>query len=162
MMDMGSYVVHMARMLGGEEPSVISATAKLHEPDVDRAMSAELQFPSGHTASVHCSMWSSSLLHLAARVVGDRGELRVFNPIAPQFVSWLTVRSGGTRRFEIPARRPTYAYQLDAFCDAVLRGQPALTDRAGRGGEHDGHRCRVPCSQHAPTRSVNTAKESAS
>jgi predicted dehydrogenase len=128
MMDMGSYVVHMARMLGGEEPSVTSASAKLHDPDVDRAMSAELQFPSGHTATVHCSMWSSSFLHLAARVVGDLGELRVFNPIAPQFASWLTVRSGGTRRIEIPARRPTYSYQLDAFCDAVLRGQPALTD----------------------------------
>jgi predicted dehydrogenase len=127
MMDMGSYVVHMARMLGGEEPSVLSATAKLHGADIDRAMSAELQFPSGHTASVHCSMWSSSLLHLAARVVGDQGELRVFNPIGPQYVSWLTVRSGGTRRIEIPARRPTYAYQLDAFCDAVLRGRPALT-----------------------------------
>ena len=128
MMDMGSYVIHMARMLGGEEPSVVSARAKLQGPDIDRAMSAELQFPSGHTASVHCSMWSSSLLHLAARVVGDQGELRVFNPIAPQFLSWLTVRSGGTRRIEIPARRPTYAYQLDAFCDAVLRGEPVLTD----------------------------------
>lgn len=127
MMDMGSYVVHMARMLGGEEPSVLSAAAKLHGADIDRAMSAELQFPSGHTGSVHCSMWSSSLLHLAARVVGDQGELRVFNPIGPQYASWLTVRSGGTRRIEIPARRPTYAYQLDAFCDAVLRGRPALT-----------------------------------
>ena len=88
-------------------------------------MSAELRFPSGHTASVHCSMWSSSLLHLAARVTGDDGELRVFNPIAPQYLSWLTVRSGGARRTEIPSRRPTYAYQLDAFCDAVLRGRPA-------------------------------------
>jgi predicted dehydrogenase len=127
MMDMGTYVVHMARMLGGEEPSVTSATAKLHDPDVDRAMRAELQFPGGHTASVHCSMWSSSLLHLAARVVGDDGELRVFNPIGPQFISWLTVRSGGGRRTEIPSRRPTYDYQLDAFCDAALRGGPVLT-----------------------------------
>ena len=127
MMDMGCYVVNMARMLGGEEPSVISATAKLHDPDIDRAMSAELRFPSGHTASVHCSMWSSSLLHVAARVSGDNGELRVFNPIGPQYLSWLTVRSGGSRRTEIPSRRPTYAYQLDAFCNAVLRGQPAAT-----------------------------------
>ena len=102
MMDMGSYVVHMARMLGGEEPSVVSATAKLHAPEVDRAMSAELQFPSGHTASVHCSMWSSSFLHLAARVVGDRGEMRVFNPIAPQYASWLTVRSGRRPAFRDP------------------------------------------------------------
>jgi predicted dehydrogenase len=86
-----------------------------------------LQFPSGHTASVHCSMWSSSILHLAARAVGEEGELRVFNPIAPQYTSWLTVRAGGGRRIEIPSRRPTYAYQLDAFCNAILRGQPVLT-----------------------------------
>ena len=127
MMDMGTYVVHMARMLAGGEPVVTSATPKLHDPDVDRAMSAELQFPDGPTASVHCSMWSSSVLHLAAKVVGDDGELRVFNPIGPQFISWLTVRSGGGRRTEIPSRRPTYAYQLDAFCHAVLRGGPVLT-----------------------------------
>jgi predicted dehydrogenase len=127
MMDMGSYVVHMARLLGGEEPTVIAADAKLQSPEVDRAMSAHLQFPGGHTASVHCSMWSSSFLHLAARVVGDQGEMRVFNPIAPQYVSWLRVRSGDIRRTEIPSRRPTYSFQLDAFCHAVLRGGPVLT-----------------------------------
>lgn len=127
MMDMGCYVVHMARMLGDGEPSVSSATAKLKTPEVDRAMSAELSFPGGHTGSVHCSMWSASLLHLSARVVGDDGEMRVFNPIGPHFASWLSVRSGGGRRIELPSRRPTYAYQLEAFCDAVLRGQPVLT-----------------------------------
>ena len=127
MMDMGSYVVHWARLLGGEEPSVVSATAKLRNPEIDRAMDADLLFPSGHTGTVHCSMWSRSVLHLAARVTGDRGELRVFNPIAPQTFSWLTVRTGGRRRRELTSRRPTYAYQLDAFCDAVLRGGPVLT-----------------------------------
>jgi predicted dehydrogenase len=127
MMDMGSYVVNMARMLSGEEPTVASARAKLQDPDIDRAMSAELRFPSGVSATVHCSMWSSSLLRVAARVTGDRGQLSVLNPFAPQAASWLTVRSGGTRRHEIPARRPTYDYQLDAFCDAVLRGRPVAT-----------------------------------
>ncbi len=127
MMDMGSYVVHWARLLGREEPAVVSATPVLHTPEVDRAMQAELQFPGGHSATVHCSMWSRSLLHLSARVVGDDGELRVFNPIAPQTLSWLTVRSDGGRRTEFPSRRPTYSYQLDAFRDAVLRGGPILT-----------------------------------
>jgi predicted dehydrogenase len=130
MMDMGSYVVHWARLLGGEEPTVVSARAKLQSPEVDRAMDAELVFPSGHTGTVHCSMWSRSVLRLAARVLGDRGELRVVNPIAPQAVSWLTVWSGGRRRRERTSRRPTYAYQLDAFCDAALRGGPVLTPPA--------------------------------
>src|SRR6267154_1651697 len=64
LMDAGCYAVHMARFLGGEEPAVVSATAKLHKPDVDRAMHAELRFPSGHTGTVHCSMWSSTLLRI--------------------------------------------------------------------------------------------------
>jgi predicted dehydrogenase len=127
MMDMGSYVVHWARLLGGGEPTVVSATPTLHTDEVDRAMRAELRFPGGHRATVHCSMWSKSLLHVAARVVGDDGELTVLNPIAPQAFSWLTVTSGDGRRREFPSRRPTYDYQLGAFCDAVLRGRPILT-----------------------------------
>jgi predicted dehydrogenase len=127
MMDMGSYVVHWARLLGREEPAVLSAAAKLQSPDIDRAMDAELSFPGGHTATLHCSMWSRSLLHIEARVAGKDGTMRVFNPIAPQTVSVLTVRSGGRRRFELGSRRTTYAYQLDAFCDAVLRNGPVLT-----------------------------------
>ena len=127
MMDMGSYVVHMARMLGDGEPEVLEAEAKLHSPGVDRAMRARLRFGAGHTATVHCSMWSSSVLHLAARVTGDEGELRVFNPIAPHYASWLTVRDRGGRRIEIPSRRPTYSFQLDAFCDAVRRQRPVMT-----------------------------------
>ena len=71
MMDMGCYVVNMARMLGGEEPTVVSARPSCTIRTIDRAMSAELRFPSGASATVHCSMWSSSLLRLAARVTGD-------------------------------------------------------------------------------------------
>jgi predicted dehydrogenase len=127
MMDMGCYVVNMVRMLSGEEPDVRSATAKLQSADVDRAMSAVLEFPAGHIARVHCSMWSSSVLHVAVKVTGDEGEMRVLNPFAPQALSWMRIRSGGARRNEFPDRRPTYAYQLDAFCSAVLRGRPMVT-----------------------------------
>ncbi len=127
MMDMGCYVVNMVRMLSGEEPEVRSARAKLQSADVDRAMSALLEFPAGHVARVHCSMWSSSLLHVAVKVTGDQGEMRVVNPLAPQFLSWMRIRSDVGRRTEFPDRRPTYAYQLDAFCDAVLRRRPVAT-----------------------------------
>ena len=126
-MDAGCYAIHMARLLGGEEPEVVSAQAKLHTPQVDRAMTAELRFPSGHTGTVKCSMWSSSVLSLSARATGDRGRLRVWNPLAPQMLHRLTVRSDGGARRERLSRRPTYDYQLDAFCAAVLRGQPPLT-----------------------------------
>jgi predicted dehydrogenase len=127
LMDAGCYAVHMARALGGSEPEVVSAQAKLRSPTVDRAMRAELRFDAGHTAKVTCSMWSSSLLRISARVVGDAGELRVLNPNSPQLGHRMTVRAGGNRRSERFERRPSYAYQLDAFVAAVQRGEPVLT-----------------------------------
>ncbi len=39
----------------------------------------------------------------------------------------MTVKANGSRRVERLTRRPTYEFQLEAFCAAVLRGEPTLT-----------------------------------
>lgn len=129
-MDAGCYAVHMARTFGGCTPDVVSAHAQLRDPQVDRAMTAELRFPGGHTGRVRCSMWSSDLLRVSARVIGDRGEVRVLNPVLPHIFHRLSIRSVGGKRVERFSRRTSYAYQLDAFAAAVLRGQPVLTTPA--------------------------------
>jgi predicted dehydrogenase len=126
-MDAGCYAVHIVRTFGGGTPDVVSAQAKLRDPQVDRAMTAELRFAGGHSGRVECSMWSSRLLRLSAKVVGDDGELRVLNPVTPQFFHRLSVRSPNGKRVERFPRRPTYAYQLDAFAASVLRGEPVIT-----------------------------------
>jgi predicted dehydrogenase len=126
-MDAGCYAVHMVRTFGGSTPEVVSAQAKLRDPRVDRAMTAELRFAEGHTGRVSCSMWSAQLLRISAKVVGDEGEVRVFNPVMPTFYHRLVVRSGGRKRVERFGHRPSYAYQLDAFAGAVLRGAPVKT-----------------------------------
>jgi predicted dehydrogenase len=129
-MDVGTYTVHMARLLGCEEPTVVSAEAKLRTPDIDRAMRAELTFPSGHTGRITCSMWSSALIQTYARAIGERGVMRVINPTSPQMWHRMRVKTDGKSRTERFPRRPTYEYQLDAFCAAVLRGEPTLTPPA--------------------------------
>jgi predicted dehydrogenase len=130
MMDAGCYAVHMARTFGGSTPEVVSAQAKLRDPQVDRAMTAELRFAEGHTGRVRCSMWSSRLFEITAHVVGERGEVRLFNPVTPQFFHRLSIRSSDGKRVERFPRRPSYAYQLDAFAGAVLRGEPVKTTPA--------------------------------
>jgi predicted dehydrogenase len=127
LMDAGCYAVHIVRTFGGSTPEVIWAKAKLRDPQIDRAMTAELRFAAGHTGRVRCSMWSARLLEISARVVGDRGELKLFNPVTPQFVNRLSIRSPEGRRVERFPHRPSYAYQLDAFAAAVLRGEPVKT-----------------------------------
>ena len=69
-------------------------------------------------------MWSTDLPRLTAKVVGDRGELRL-NPLIP--FQRFSVRSANGKRVERFPARATYAYQLDAFAAAVLRGEPVKT-----------------------------------
>ncbi|WP_236147708.1 Gfo/Idh/MocA family protein [Mycolicibacterium sp. CH28] len=126
-MDAGCYAVHMLRTFGGDTPEVVSAQAKLHDSRVDRAMTAQLRYPAGHTGRLRCSMWSTDLLRIVLRVTGDRGELYGLNPLVPHLFHRFSVRSGSGKRVERFPRRATYAYQLDAFAGAVLRGEPVST-----------------------------------
>jgi predicted dehydrogenase len=130
-MDAGCYAVHMVRTFGGATPEVVAAQAKLRDPQIDRAMTAELRFAGGHTGRVRCSMWSSDLLRISAHVIGENGELRVLNPVAPHLFNRLSVRSADGKRVEYFPRRASYAYQLDAFAAAVLRGEEVKTTPQG-------------------------------
>lgn len=128
LMDLGSYVVDMLRTFGGSTPEVVSAQAKLRGTNVDRAMTAELRFAEGHTGRLHCSLWSRTPPHYTAKVIGDRGELRL-HPVIPY--QQFTVRSADGHRVErFFKARPTYEYQLEAFAAAVLRGEPVKTSAA--------------------------------
>jgi predicted dehydrogenase len=130
-MDAGCYAVHMVRTFGGSTPEVVSAQAKLRDKQVDRAMTAELQFAEGHTGRIRTSMWSSTVLNMSAKVIGEGGELKVFNPVVPQLFHRLTVKSADGRRVERFGRRASYTYQLDAFAAAVLRGEAVKTTPEG-------------------------------
>jgi predicted dehydrogenase len=127
MMDAGCYALHCLRLLGPGEPEVVSASAKLHSPKIDRAMSAEFRFPEGARGLLECSMWSSKVLSLSARVTGDRGEMRVFNFVAPQSYHRLSLRVDGRKTHERVPGEATYTAQLRRFAAAVLRGEPNLT-----------------------------------
>jgi predicted dehydrogenase len=60
-------------------------------------------------------------------VVGDEGEMRVFNPVAPQFYHRLTVRTAQGKRVERVSGRPSYEHQLRAFAHCVATGEPVPT-----------------------------------
>lgn len=126
-MDAGCYAIHMARLLGGGEPEVLSANAKLRDANIDRAMDVTLRFPSGAIGRVVVSMWSMKLLDISARVTGSDGEMRVFNPVMPQAYHRLTVRTGKGKRTENLGRRPSYLYQLEAFAAACAGGPAPIT-----------------------------------
>ena len=156
LMDAGSYAVDMLRTFGGSTPEVVSAQAKLRGPEVDRAMTAELRFASGHTGRVRCALWSSDLFRASAKVVGDRGELRWLSPAAPHLFHRLSVRSADSKRVERFPRRSSFEYQLDAFAAAVLRGEPVKTTPQDAIENHERHRCDLSrCRPFAPRAGLN-------
>jgi predicted dehydrogenase len=82
-------------------------------------MTVDLRYPSGATGRVHASMWSSTLLSIRARVVGERGQMTVFNFAVPQYFHRVKVTVDGRTRHEKVAGEPTYTHQLRAFAAAV-------------------------------------------
>jgi predicted dehydrogenase len=130
-MDTGCYAIHVARTIAGEEPIVVSARAKLASEGVDRAMEAEVRFASGAEGRINCSLWSWKLIKVAAVVKLDGGEIRVLNPVVPQFFHSLKWRkTGGTWTKEKFPKKATYEYQLEAFREAVVEGTPFVTTTA--------------------------------
>jgi predicted dehydrogenase len=121
LMDAGCYAVHCARLLGPGEPAVERARALTlkGDPRVDRAMAIDLRYPTGATALVQTSMWSSTLLRIRARVTGERGRMTVLNFAAPQYFHRVTVTVDGRTHTEKVAGEPTYTHQLRAFAAAV-------------------------------------------
>ena len=126
-MDAGCYAIHVLRLLAGAEPEVERAEARLSSPGVDRWMRADLRFPDGSRGRITCSLFSSTLLRISARVIGSAGELSVRNPIAPQLYHRLRLRTGGRTTTERLSREATYTCQLRAFLSAVREGGPVLT-----------------------------------
>jgi predicted dehydrogenase len=128
LMDAGCYALHILRhaVPDSGEPVVTGAHAKLLSRDrrVDRAMTVDVRYPGGATGRARTSMWSSALLRIGFRVVGERGEVRVFNFVAPQVLHRLTSIVDGVRHTERVAGDATYTYQLRAFAAAVS-GDPA-------------------------------------
>jgi predicted dehydrogenase len=129
-MDTGCYAISIVRFLAGAEPEVMQAAAKLSSPGVDRYMAAAFTFADGRTGRMTCSLFSAALLRMAAWVRGERGELRVFNPVVPQFFHRLTVRNDQGTRVEHVRGDTTYTYQLRAFAAAVRDGTALPTGPA--------------------------------
>jgi predicted dehydrogenase len=160
-MDTGCYAINMVRFLAGAEPEVVQASARLSSPDVDRWMRAEFRFADGRTGAMSCSLLSSTLFRIAAIVRGDRGEMNVFNPVAPHFYNRLKIRNDQGSTAERVPGEATYIFQLRAFVahvrgesrmptDAVdaianMRVIDAIYDRAGlkRRGATDGSATRA-------------------
>ncbi|HEY6301356.1 MAG TPA: Gfo/Idh/MocA family oxidoreductase [Candidatus Binatus sp.] len=121
-MDLGCYPLHMIRYFSGMTPRVVSAKAETGPKNIDIAMDVDLELARGVTAKMSCAMRKDSVINATFMARGDRGELRVINPIAPQRGHQLTVKTGAGEKSETVPGDTTFTHQLRAFLGAV-RGE---------------------------------------
>jgi predicted dehydrogenase len=116
--------VFWLRAAMGEEPTLISASHRLNARGADIETDATFSFASGATGAISCSMERDFAAWL--KVEGSDGSLFVPDPLSPKD-QVLTLIVGGQTTEEQFNSRPTYAFQLEAFRDAVLDGRPVHT-----------------------------------
>ena len=122
-MDLGVYTISLLRFLAGaasepamlEEPSIESVRAKLRGKNIDRAMKVDLRWTTGATGRLHFSLWSTSVLKLSARVIGEHSELRVRNPYIPHLLNRLELRLKDRKLTEKVSGETSYTCQLREF-----------------------------------------------
>jgi predicted dehydrogenase len=73
LMDVGCYPISLARMIAGERPVRVHATARMTETGVDRTVVASLEFANGLLAQISCSF--ATARYRQAHIIGDAGVI---------------------------------------------------------------------------------------
>lgn len=121
LLDVGCYCVNFARMVAGEAPARVTATAQWSASGIDLLLAATLEYPSGMVAQIACDYITS--FHQTALVAGDDGVLaleRAFTmpPDRPSRIQlWRGVHFAPLEVIEIP---PANHFRLEAEGFAAL------------------------------------------
>jgi predicted dehydrogenase len=139
LMDLGCYPVQWARFVvacqDGVEPlealpAVARAEAVEGPRGVDVAMTADLGFRGDVRATIHCSMAEGLPYRSWLHARGERGELRVDNPLAPQLGHSVRVEGATGAWTEEVAGGASHTHQLERFAAAALDTAPMPTGGA--------------------------------
>jgi predicted dehydrogenase len=118
-MDLGCYPLHMIRYFSGLTPRVVRAAASMGPKNIDVAMDVHLELGNGVTARMTCAMAQDVQIGATFSARGDRGELTVINPVAPQMGHQLTIKTSAGEKQETISGDTSYTHQLRAFVAAV-------------------------------------------
>jgi predicted dehydrogenase len=134
LMDVGVYPVSLVRIVAGQRPARVSATAHWTHGDgrngagVDSALAATLEFASGLLAQISCSF--SSSLHRQALIAGSAGVIQTTfsNHTSAERPGILVLRTGiGAGAVDGKIETPPvngFLAEAESF-EALVRGGPA-------------------------------------
>jgi predicted dehydrogenase len=129
-MDLGCYVLQMLRHFTGEAPRVVAARAREGPPGIDVEMTFDVDYESGAVGRGECAMHEGVRVGASFEARGERGSVRVTNPVAPHIGNQITLFVDGRETTESVPGDTTFVYQLRAFAEAVRGGAPFPSDAA--------------------------------
>jgi predicted dehydrogenase len=101
----------------------------LTQHGVDAVTTAQLRFPDGPDARLHCSMIDERR-DASLTLRGEHGRLTIHGFVLPQLGCVLRVRIGDEIRVEPTAGPTSYAAQLEHLVSVMRDGEPPLTGGA--------------------------------
>jgi hypothetical protein len=131
-MDVGCYAVHAIRNMsvfaGGETAIVRAGGGEIPaHPGIDAWLGADLEYPSGLSATMECGM-THGVLDFSLRLVGTNGEAYAPAFLLPHMDDRVFVTVGTDQRVEELGSRSSYTYMLEALARTIREGVPFLTD----------------------------------
>jgi predicted dehydrogenase len=123
--DLGVYPAYWIRSVLGDEPGVVSAVQTLAPLGADVVTEARLASVNCPDIYLSCNMDAPPKPML--RIEGSAGTLDVHNPLAPQMGHGFHLTLNGESSEEQFSKKSTYAFQLEAFRDAVQNDAPVPT-----------------------------------
>ena len=94
LMDLGCYCMHWIRTVAGDEPTVVSASARCATPASTSTSRPNSRSPAARRATLKCSMQpDDGVLFRRLRVQGDAGVLELDNPVSPHSGATLSIES---------------------------------------------------------------------
>lgn len=128
LMDLGCYPVHWVRTFTGEEPRVVSASAEKNALGADQSIEAQLEFPSGITATIITGM--DGPMESTLTITGSKGTATIDALVFPSSGHSVTEVVDGVDRQYTVAGLTTYDHQLDAVLNALATGEAVPTEGA--------------------------------
>jgi predicted dehydrogenase len=131
-MDVGCYCVNIARLLAGEEPRSITASATWSQSGVDESLVGTLDFPSGMLGMVDCSFATGTNMQQALTVSGTEGRIVMSQPFRRAVEQPIDIvidqadngdYASHTEIVQVPGAAQ-YALMAEHFADAVLNDKP--------------------------------------
>jgi len=128
LMDVGCYCVNVIRLMAGEEPKRVTASAKWADDGVDMNLVGTLEFPSGALAHFGCGF--DAIFNSSYEILGNEGRILVEAGFVAEPDATQTVHVWRGSKHEAITIPGVDHYQLMAedFADALLNGRPPRYD----------------------------------